>query len=42
MVDRRLTAMFARPELYRTSFDDVAHWVPQFMWMTMYLQRGAP
>jgi len=38
----RLSEMFARPDQWRDDFATVAHWVPQFMWMGMWLDRGRP
>jgi hypothetical protein len=40
VVDARLREIMARPELYETNFDHVAHWVPQYLWMAMWQQTG--
>jgi hypothetical protein len=34
--------MFSRTDHWADSFDHVAHWVPQFMWMGMWLAAGRP
>lgn len=38
----RMTEMFSRPDQWQTDFLSVTHWVPQFMWMAMWLERGMP
>lgn len=39
--ERELEAIMARPELWREDFHMVSHWVPQFLWMGIYLQQRA-
>ena len=38
----RMNEMFSRPDHWGDSFQAVAHWVPQFMWMGMWLAAGRP
>jgi hypothetical protein len=38
----RLSEMFARTEQWSDAFDTVSHWVPQFMWMAIWLGMGRP
>jgi hypothetical protein len=38
----RMNEMFSRPDHWADSFRGVAHWVPQFMWMGMWLAAGRP
>jgi hypothetical protein len=39
----RMTEMFSRPDQWQQgSLDVVTHWIPQFMWMGMWLELGAP
>jgi hypothetical protein len=38
----RMNEMFAREDQWKDSFEHVAHWVPQFMWMGMWLEAGRP
>lgn len=40
--ETRMTEMFSRTDQWRDEFDTVAHWVPQFMWMGMWLEMGRP
>jgi hypothetical protein len=35
---RRLHYIFSRKEQWQSDFATVSHWVPQFMWMAMYLE----
>ena len=39
-VSAGMAEMFARPDQWRDDFERVAHWVPQFMWMTEWLELG--
>lgn len=41
-VAARMAEMYARPDHWRDDFERVAHWVPQFMWMTEWLELGRP
>lgn len=38
----RMTEMFMRTDQWKDNFQNVSHWVPQFMWMGMWLERGRP
>jgi len=38
----RMNEMFSRTDHWADSFESVAHWVPQFMWMGMWLSAGRP
>jgi hypothetical protein len=38
----RMNEMFSRPDHWADSFELVAHWVPQFMWMGLWLEAGRP
>ena len=38
----RMNEMFSRTDHWADSFEHVAHWVPQFMWMGMWLAAGRP
>ena len=38
----RLAEMFDRPDQWKDDFELVSHWVPQFMWMGMWLAAGRP
>lgn len=38
----RMNEMFERPEQWAQSFENVAHWVPQFMWMGLWLEADRP
>ncbi|HEU5323320.1 MAG TPA: DUF2891 family protein, partial [Methylomirabilota bacterium] len=38
----RMNEMFSRPDHWADSFELVAHWVPQFMWMAVWLEAGRP
>jgi hypothetical protein len=38
----RLNEMFSRMDQWADSFDHVSHWVPQFMWLAMWLEAGRP
>lgn len=40
-VQVRLEALLANPDIWRTDFHNVGHWVPQFAWMVVYLGGGA-
>jgi hypothetical protein len=35
----RMNEMFSRPDQWRDDFYLVSHWVPQFMWMAIWLQQ---
>jgi len=37
---RHEESLLARPELWRDDFSNVGHWVPQFIWMGMWMRRG--
>lgn len=37
---QELKTILARPELWRDDFHMVSHWVPQFLWMGLYLQQN--
>lgn len=37
--ERELQAIMSRPELWRDDFHMVSHWVPQFLWMGLWLQQ---
>ncbi|RYX86225.1 DUF2891 family protein [bacterium] len=39
--EQELELIMARPELWRDDFHMVSHWVPQFLWMGLWLQRRA-
>jgi hypothetical protein len=41
-VAARMAEMFARTDQWKHDFTLVAHWVPQFMWMTDWLEMGRP
>lgn len=38
----RMNEMFSRTDQWADSFELVAHWVPQFMWMALWLGDGRP
>lgn len=38
----RMTEMFATPAQWFDGFETVSHWVPQFMWMGLWLEMGRP
>lgn len=38
----RMNEMFSRTDHWADSFEHVAHWVPQFIWMGMWLAAGRP
>jgi hypothetical protein len=38
----RLAEIFNRPDQWADSFRHVSHWVPQFIWMAMWLEAGRP
>lgn len=38
----RLNEVFARSDQWRDCFEHVSHWVPQFMWMAIWLGMGRP
>jgi len=38
----RMNEMFLRTDHWADSFRHVAHWIPQFMWMGMWLAAGRP
>ena len=38
----RMNEMFARTDHWKDDFHNVSHWVPQFMWMGMWLEMGRP
>lgn len=38
----RMNEMFSRTDQWADAFDLVAHWVPQFMWMALWLEAGRP
>jgi hypothetical protein len=38
----RMSEMFARPDQWQDVFETVSHWVPQFMWMGLWLEMGRP
>jgi hypothetical protein len=38
----RMNEMFSRKDQWADSFELVSHWVPQFMWMGMWLEAGRP
>jgi hypothetical protein len=38
----RLNEFFSRTDHWADSFDQIAHWVPQFMWMGIWLEAGRP
>jgi hypothetical protein len=39
---KRFDQLLARPGLWRDDFDNVGHWVPQFMWLGLWLASGRP
>ncbi len=39
--ERELASIMVRPELWRDDFHMVSHWVPQFLWMGIWLQQRA-
>jgi hypothetical protein len=41
-VAARMAEMFARSDQWKDDFKRVGHWVPQFMWMTEWLELGRP
>jgi hypothetical protein len=38
----RMNEFFSRTDHWADSFEQVAHWVPQFMWMGIWLESGRP
>jgi hypothetical protein len=40
--ERRLEALMADTEQWADDFVEVSHWVPQFLWMAIWLERGRP
>jgi hypothetical protein len=38
----RLAEIFSRPDQWADSFEHVSHWVPQFIWMALWLEAGRP
>jgi hypothetical protein len=38
----RMAEIFSRTDQWAQPFDLVAHWVPQFLWMAMWLEAGRP
>lgn len=38
----RTNELFSRMDQWADSFQHVAHWVPQFMWMALWLNAGRP
>lgn len=38
----RLAELFSRPDQWETSFRHASHWVPQFIWMALWLEAGRP
>lgn len=38
----KLRQLIARPDYWRDDFECVAHWVPQFIWMAVWLAAGRP
>lgn len=38
----RMNELFSRMDQWADSFEHVAHWVPQFMWMALWLNAGRP
>jgi hypothetical protein len=38
----RMAEMFSRTDQWAQPFDLVSHWVPQFLWMAMWLEAGRP
>ena len=37
-----LQNLLVHPETWRDNFDGISHWVPQYMWMGIWLQMGRP
>lgn len=42
LIEEKSGMFFDRKDLWKTDFDCVSHWVPQFMWMTHWLSLGTP
>lgn len=40
--ERRMAEILARTDLWADDFTVVSHWVPQFLWMAVWLSRGRP
>jgi hypothetical protein len=38
----RMKEMFNRPDQWKNDYQSVSHWVPQFMWLGMWLEQGRP